>query len=223
MTPRPNVTLYVRNQSSRHGVKPTLIVIHDTEGGNVKGTADLVGVGRWFDNPAAQASAHVCNDAEGNDARYVPDERKAWHCAAYNSQSLGIEQIGRASQSEWPDAQIKNTAEWVAYWSAKYGIPIRRGAVSNGVVTRSGVLRHMDLGREGGGHSDPGVNYPFTRMLTLAKVIHKAQAPPTPVAKWKRSLRILRAKAAAYGWKLPYRVRARALKRQIVKAGVKNP
>jgi NAD kinase len=39
-------------------------------------------------------SAHVCTDGDGNSARYVPDAAKAWHCAGFNSQSLGVEQIG---------------------------------------------------------------------------------------------------------------------------------
>jgi hypothetical protein len=102
---------HVRNCSSRHGAFPRLIVLHSTEGANLKGIVDLKGLGDWFDNPAAQASSHVATDAEGNSARFVDDSVKAWSCEFYNSMSLNIEQVGRAAQTSWPDAQIQETAQ----------------------------------------------------------------------------------------------------------------
>lgn len=177
----PNVVVrhYSPNQSERSLVPLNLIVLHDTEGANLpKSTADLSGLGAWFARPI-EASCHVATDSDGNSGRYVSDRRKAWHCGAYNSASLGIEQIGFASQSRavwlknW--RQLRETARWMAYWSERYGIPLRRGAVSNGVVTRAGVLRHMDLGATGGGHSDPGQNYPFNRVLWLARAYKVAR------------------------------------------------
>lgn len=166
--PHDVVTKIVRNQSSRHGGIPRLIVLHDTEGANIKGIRDLQGLAEWFDNPAAQASSHVATDAEGNSARFVADSAKAWHCKDYNSASLGIEQVGFARQNDWPEAQLRETARWIARWSEIHRIPIRRGKVSGGVVTQSGVLRHSDLGISGGGHHDPGANYPLTGVLELA-------------------------------------------------------
>lgn len=164
------------NQSDRDGVPLNLIVLHDTEGTNLpKSTADLKGLGDFFGQSETEASSHVATDGDGNSARFVSDTRKAWHCAGYNSASLGIEQIGFASQSKWPRAQLLETARWIAYWSIEHGIPIRRGAVSNGSVTKSGVLRHMDLGSVGGGHVDPGANFPFNKTLRLARAIKLAR------------------------------------------------
>lgn len=174
----------VRNQSSRGGAKPRLIVLHSTEGHNRPGLEDLRGLGSWFDNPNAQASSHVANDAEGNDARYVPDERKAWTQAAYNPVALSIEQIGFARQAQWPDAQIRNTAAWIAHWAAEYGIPIRES-------TRHGVCSHASLGAKGGGHHDPGASYPLGRVLELARAI---DGDDRKAAAWRRSLRIQRAR-----------------------------
>jgi N-acetyl-anhydromuramyl-L-alanine amidase AmpD len=168
--PSDDVVMHVRNCSSRHGAKPILIVLHDTEGGNVKGVADLKGLGTFFDNPAVQASSHVATDAEGNSARFVADELKAWHCAFFNSVSLGIEQIGFATQFGWPGAQQQETARWIARWAQAYSIPIRQGRVSlDGRIIQSGVARHSDLGNLGGGHHDPGAGYPFADVLRLAR------------------------------------------------------
>lgn len=178
----PNVVVrhYSPCQSERSPVPLNLIILHDTEGSNVPDSiSDLAGLGDWFGSISAQASSHVATDSDGNSARFVSDRRKAWHCMAYNSASLGIEQVGFASQSRvtwlknW--RQLRETARWIAYWSHRYGIPIRKGAVSGGVVTRSGVLRHMDLGAIGGGHSDPGSNYPFGRVLLLARLFKAAR------------------------------------------------
>lgn len=167
----PNVRVRHRspNQSSRGGVKPRLIVLHSTEGANVKGLADLIGLGGWFGQTRAGVSSHAATDAEGQSARYVADEAKAWHCAGYNSLSLGLEQIGRAAQSSWTDAQVRESARWLAYWSRKHSIPLQRGKVSGGRVIRAGVVTHADLGALGGGHHDPGAGFPVAHCIALAR------------------------------------------------------
>jgi len=163
----------VCNQSARSSAI-SAIVLHDTESHDIPGTGDLKAIGAWFDNPAAQASAHVCVDGQGYSAQYVPDDRKAWHCMNYNSQTLGVEQIGFATYTTllWnrdARAQLKKVAKYLAYWSQRYGIPLQRGAVSNGQVTRKGVVTHSDLGAMGGGHHDPGPAYPVNAVLYTAR------------------------------------------------------
>lgn len=188
MTPRPEITNYVKNQSERQpGSKIKLIVLHTTEGHNRPGLEDLKNLASWFNNPAAQASSHVGNDAEGNDARFVADSKKAWTCAAYNSASLNIEQIGfsATAKSIWLEKnqkQLRNTAEWIAYWSQEHNIPIRKARVFKGKVLLSGVIQHSGLGAEGGNHGDCGEGYPFDYVLKLAKEIKSAGVPkPEPI------------------------------------------
>jgi N-acetyl-anhydromuramyl-L-alanine amidase AmpD len=156
-------------QSSRNGVRPSLIVVHATESSQAPGSGDLAAIASWFSNPAAQVSAHVCTDADGHSARFVADERKAWHCAGYNSVALGIEQIGHAADARWDADEYRETARWIARWSLRWVIPIRKGAVSDGHVLRSGVCRHSDLGAIGGGHYDPGPHYDLRHCLGLAR------------------------------------------------------
>lgn len=168
-TPHVVVRNISRFQSSRNGTKPQLIVIHATESENRPGSDDEASIGSWFNNPSAQVSAHVCTDADGFSGRYVTDDRKAWHCARYNSVSLGIEQIGHTAQASWTRDEIRETARWVARWNLAYGIPIRKGQVSGGSVVRSGVVTHHDLGALGGNHGDPGGAYPMQGLLSLAK------------------------------------------------------
>ena len=174
---RPNVVHRrdVRNQSSRNGVKPWLIVIHTTEGQNLPGSArDLIGLGGWFDNPASQASSHVATDSDAQSARYVRDDQKAWTSAAFNSVSLNIEQVGFASRTRaWWNTrdreQLRETARWIAEWSLEFDIPIR----SSRGGRRPGIARHSELGLAGGGHSDPGAGFPMWLCRRMARNIKR--------------------------------------------------
>lgn len=154
-----------QNQSSRSAGGIHLMVAHDTEGANIKGVRDLIQLGDIFFPSAFQASCAVGVDAEGMSGRYVPDARKAWHCAGFNSMSLGVEQIGKASQLDWPDLQVDEAARWMAIWHHKYGIPIVHGKVEGHEIIRPGIVRHSELGAWGGNHGDPGSNYDLDLLI----------------------------------------------------------
>lgn len=168
---RPHVEVRIPspNYSARQGgAFPTLIVVHATAGHNRPGVVDLQGLGSYFAQPAVKVSSHVATDNEGNSGRFVPDKYKAWHVAAYNSLSLGIEQVIPGDGTEVTEDLYRETARWIAYWHHQHGIPIRQGAVEGLHVTRSGVVRHSELGVLGGNHSDPG-QYDEHHVLALAR------------------------------------------------------
>lgn len=171
VNPHVDVRRIVRNQSARSGSRPVLIVVHATQSAELDGVADLANTGQWFDNPIAQASSHVCVDGQGHSARFVADHMKAWHCAGYNRVSLGVEQIGFAEFKRWQEAELRETARWIARWSVLHGIPIQKGRVHQDrvEVNRAGVVRHSDLGAVGGGHFDPGHPYPLHDVLVMAR------------------------------------------------------
>jgi len=168
LSPQVTVRRLVANQSSRNGLTPRLIVVHDTESHNRPGNADLAAIGEWFDNPAARASAHVCTDGDGNSGRFVADYAKAWSCVNYNGLSLNVEQIGGSTDPRltWDHRlpEIRETARWLARWSLLHGIPLRRTSPDG-----HGVVRHMDLGVAGGNHNDPGPGYPLDDLIALAR------------------------------------------------------
>lgn len=165
--PKPDMTIISPCQSSRGGVKPRLIVLHITVSHNRPGTGDVKAIASYFGQLSTQASSHLVIDAEGNSCRCVPDAAKAWTQAAYNPQSLSIEQVEFADKprAQWLAENAKGldeTAKFVAAWSIKYGIPLR-------VSTSSGVCQHRDLGAAGGGHVDCGPGYPIDVVLAKAK------------------------------------------------------
>lgn len=158
----------VRNRSGRGGVRPRLIILHTTEGHNRPGRSDLDGLAGWFDNPAADASSHRGIDAEGHEYLMVPDAEKAWTSGSpWNDFSLNIEQIGFASEHKkyWIKDYhrgLLKTAETIADWSIKYGIPLKHS-------TRSGVCQHRHVSGPGG-HSDCGPGYPEAYVIYLARL-----------------------------------------------------
>ena len=169
------------NQSAR-SAQPQLIVLHSTESHNRKGASDLAAIDSLFQNPSFQASSHVTDDADGHSARHVPDARKAWTVGNLNSLSLNIEQIGFAAQgrASWRDHddQLHETARWIAVWSRRHGIPIRKARLtSSGGVVRAGVTTHAYCSTHGAGtsHWDPG-SYPMGYVLWLARGYKRAQS-----------------------------------------------
>lgn len=136
------------NHSAR-SASVSLVVVHDTEGG-------YAGSVSWLKNSQAQASAHVVLREDGKEAtQLVRYADKAWHCAAYNSESIGLEMAGIASHGFDSD-ELRVAARIVAFFCHKYKLPPKHVKPSaNGPIAR-GFTFHQDLGVKGGGHHDPG-------------------------------------------------------------------
>jgi len=133
------------NASARKpGVALDLIVVHDTEGGYQSALS-------WFSNRHSQVSAHIVLKEDASEAtQMVRYSKKAWHCASFNSRSIGLEMAGFAKagygEQEWAVA-----ARIVAFLLQKHDLPIRWAHGGEG----GGFCRHYDLGAAGGGHHDP--------------------------------------------------------------------
>jgi N-acetyl-anhydromuramyl-L-alanine amidase AmpD len=149
----------VKHFFSRPFIKPRIIVLHSTESGVTDhGRNDSF----YLAGGSVQADVHVVIGDDGTKWRLVPDGRKAWHVAGYNPIALGIEHDGRASQGHWPDAQLRASACQAAYWCRRYGIPAVLQLNADGSWNgHSGIVTHKSLGQTGGGHLDPGPNFPL--------------------------------------------------------------
>jgi hypothetical protein len=183
------VTSFVRNQSSRRGVRPTIQVLHYTVSPNRPGRSDVNGIVAFFNRSSSQASSHFVIDAEGNCAYIVPIEAKSWTQAGGNPWAVSYEIIatGREPAYLGPKgyAKLRSVTAWVAH---RIGSPLRRGAISGCSPSRTGIVQHADGGTCWGGHHDVG---PFPFSSILAKVT-------TPVRQVTRANRVTCGKINAW-------------------------
>jgi N-acetyl-anhydromuramyl-L-alanine amidase AmpD len=134
------------NRSSRHGEHVRLLVWHETAGA-------YAGSVSWLCNPKADASAHLVIREDGQAAtQLVPLAEKAWHAAAANPYSVGVEHANVTAKGYATEHQLHVSARIFGWLCLHYGIPPRwaRGGVGHG------ICRHLDLGQAGGGHLSCG-------------------------------------------------------------------
>lgn len=160
---------FVRNYSSRRGVRPRLWVLHYTVSPNRPGWSDVNSIVSLFDQSSFQASSTYVIDNEGHCAYIVRESDKAWTQATFNPVSISVEVINTGRESSYlATAGLARLAQVISDSSKRWDIPLRRGAVSGCTVTRSGIVDHTTLGSCGGGHADIS---PFS----VDKVIAAAQ------------------------------------------------
>jgi hypothetical protein len=123
---------------------PYLIVVHRPVGSYLGSIATLT-------NPTAQVSAHLITNSSLEATQLVPWDRKAWACMSFNSASYNLEIDDDAWNGHDQDAFL-TAARIVAYLCKRTGIP---PVWTREPVHHPGVIRHYDLGRAGGGHTDP--------------------------------------------------------------------
>lgn len=205
-TPQPSMTTsLVRNYSSRNGGHPVLLVAHDTESPNAPGLADVQAIAAWFNNPVSQASSNYTTDADGNTLLMVPDTEKAWTQAWFNPWAVSDEMIGHATQTAWPDTQLRAVAQIFAVEAHKWGIPIQIGAVSGCAIVRPGIVDHAMLGQCGGGHHDNGPAFPLAHFVALVRAYavggyHPAAKPKPKPVKPAVAPAVLHASTGYWSW-----------------------
>lgn len=140
----------VANRESDYNIN--YVVIHVTEG-------SYAGSISWFQNPAAQVSAHyIVRSSDGAITQSVREKDIAWHAGnwTYNTQSIGIEHEGFVSDSSWfTDAMYRSSAALTRSVTSKYGIP----------RDRSHIIGHIEV--PSATHTDPGPYWNWTYYMQL--------------------------------------------------------
>src|SRR5215212_2735227 len=136
------------------------IVIHVAEG-------PYSGTISWFENCAAQGSAHYVVNSKGGMAQCVRDEDIAWHAGWWytNTRSIGIEHAGYIDKQDWFTKSMYNTSARLSAWCCKkYKIPI----------DRKHIIGHSEVpgcsSGSGGGvdcHTDPGPYWNWNKYMRL--------------------------------------------------------
>lgn len=181
------------NRHPRTTGNPRWIVIHTQEGG---GTAR--GLAGYLAQPASKVSYHAVADDQ-EILKVVNEADCPWAAAnanAYAFHLCGAGTFAAWSRGKWletdsgdgknEDLQLTNLARVVAWWCAKYQIPAEYIG-GHGIPWGSdGICGHQDLGAWGGGHFDPGPNFPWDELLRRTRAFLAGTTPapgpdPTPV------------------------------------------
>ncbi len=180
MSAVPNPVTRQQISPNRHsgGRDVDWIVIHTQEGsGTARSITD------YLCRPAAQVSYNaVCDDRET--VLVVPWDQNPWSAMNANTRGDHILMAGSFagwSRDKWlsPDArdgknedlQLTRTAALVAWRCAVRDIPIRYVG-GRGMPKSPGVCGHVDFGQWGGGHTDPGPNFPWGELISRAISIY---------------------------------------------------
>lgn len=149
----PNLAFHESpNRSQRlHGMIPWLIIAHRPVG-EYKPSRD------WLSNPRSRASAHVITEGHGTGVdvatQLVPWDQKAWAAAIFNSPSYNLEVDDDGwDGDDW--GAFYTGAHIAAFICHKTGIP---PVWTHAPMHMAGLTRHLDLGKAGGGHTDPTHN-----------------------------------------------------------------
>ena len=169
---------------------PRWIIVHTQEGGR---TARALA--EFLKNPANQVSYHSVND-DLEVLKIVGEDMAPWsasnanhyafhHCFAgsYASWSRDKWLDPDASDGKNEDLQLTKGAHVVAWWIDKYGIPAQWiGGGARPPWGRDGVMGHIDVGTWGGGHGDPGSNFPVNEfMRRVTELLTDEEQPPLVV------------------------------------------
>ncbi|MEV4751518.1 N-acetylmuramoyl-L-alanine amidase [Streptosporangium sp. NPDC049248] len=139
------------------------IVVHVTQG-------SYAGTISWFQNPAAQVSAHyVVSSSDGDITQMVREKDRAWHAGNHNSRSVGIEHEGYVDNASWfTDAMYRASAALTRSIADRYGIP----------KDRTHIVGHVEV--PGADHTDPGPNWNWTRYMQFVTGDTGGGNPHTP-------------------------------------------
>ena len=146
---------------SRSPASIDTIVIHTMQGSYSGSIA-------WFQNSAAQASAHYCvRSSDGEVTQTVREADIAWHAGnwTYNTRSIGIEHEGFIDDPSWyTDAMYAGSAALTRDIIARTGV----------VADRDHIISHIEVpdpdgsGWGGAGHhTDPGPYWDWDYYMSL--------------------------------------------------------
>lgn len=170
------------------GISPSYIIMHYTADNSIDGAIS------WFENPKAEASAHLVIGRDGRIVQMVPFNHRAWHAGesrwgnivGLNSYSIGIELVnaGKLVKKQgrfvnWaghviPDDEVIEAThkheQIPAFWH-EYTRPQLEAAVtvSKALISTYSILEilgHDDVSP--GRKTDTGPAFPMSAFLSMA-------------------------------------------------------
>ena len=151
------------------------VIMHTIEGSYAGGIS-------WFQNPAANVSAHyVVRRSDGQITQMVREHHQAWHAAYHNHYTIGIEHDGRAGDAgNWTSAMVNASARLTRSICARQ--PVNCASAWQGpgydywhVVPDSVRIKGHGMLTSNQNRYDPGRYFPWANFYTL---INGGSPPP---------------------------------------------
>lgn len=184
-----NKTIWSPNKyNGRAGRGFRWIAVHTQEGGR-----RAVDLANYLAQSSSQVSYNVVND-DVDIIRCVADTDAPWSAMGANYYALHICLAGSyagwsrgkwletdASDGKNEDLELTLAAKMVAYWCQQYKIPpVWIGGKNVPPWGLDGICGHKDFGQWGGGHTDPGPNFPVDEFIRRINVF-LGGSTPTPI------------------------------------------
>jgi len=182
--------LWSPSRRSRSKGAPRWIAVHTQEGGRT-----ARGLAQFLADPANKVSYHaVCDEHEA--LKVVRESDAPWAAAGANEYAYHLCFAGSFagwSRNKWletdaadgknEDLQLTRGAHITAWWCHKYNVPPSWiGGTKIPPWGLEGVCGHQDFGSWGGGHTDPGPNFPADEfMRRVRQLLTGVAQPPLPV------------------------------------------
>lgn len=164
----PTTPANATGNSNGPRAKTLYFVIHTQEG---NGTA--VSLANYL-NGTRNVSYNLTWDANDT-VEVVPVNQAPW--AAAEANNIAVHGCFAGSFADWSratwlskNAALRRAAKSVAAACLQYDIPVVKVLSTGGwPVTPKGIAAHADFGKRGGGHTDPGVNFPWAEFLVMVQ------------------------------------------------------
>lgn len=163
---------------------PRWIAVHTQEA-----RSDADGLAAFLANPASQVSYHAVND-DKKLLKIVAEDDAPWAAAGANKYAFHICLAGSfagwsrgkwletdASDGKNEDLELTNAARIIAWWCFKYNIPAEYIGGKGIPWGKDGICGHADFGSWGGGHTDPGPNFPWDELIRRVKAFLAGTTP----------------------------------------------
>jgi N-acetyl-anhydromuramyl-L-alanine amidase AmpD len=168
------------NFTSATGRAIDVVVVHTMEIAERPDAAEICA--RWFKTRVSRVSAHYCVDADSV-VQCVREKDIAWHARGGNTNSIGVELAGFASQTtrDWKDrysaAVLERAATVVADVCRRRRIPVRWLVAEDLVAGRRGLTGHSEVSAafEKSDHWDPGDGFPVEGFVDRVRALQQAQ------------------------------------------------
>lgn len=182
--------VYIPARHQRARTRPAVsICIHTIE--NAETPTGAENCARYFANlpPKPEKGAHFCIDNDSIVMSVDPRKNTTPHCYGPSAWSVGLEHAGRAAQTaaDWHDDYSQDELDLSARLSATlcklFGIPVVKLKPAQVAAGERGFFGHFDATlavNKSGGHTDPGVGFPWGEYLNMVREYLAKESPVPP-------------------------------------------